>query len=310
MTDIVVVGSLNMDTVVSVPHIPKIGETILATDVNYYAGGKGANQAVAAARLGSSVSMIGKVGKDKNGQVLLDSLKKEGIDTTGIEFSEDITGTAFINVSDKGENNIVVYPGANKDLDISQIERHRKIIENSKVCILQLEIPYEVVKYVINLCYEKNVKVVFNPAPAIKEIEDEIISKTHILIPNETELGLLAGTKENISEELETIAKEVYSKGCENLVITLGNKGGLYLQEDKMEYFESKKVNSVDTTAAGDSFIGALVTGIVEGKTILEAIEFASFAAALTVTKLGAQNSLPIRAEVEEFIKNYLNNKN
>ena len=310
MTDIVVVGSLNMDTVVSVPHIPKIGETILATDVNYYAGGKGANQAVAAARLGSSVSMIGKVGKDKNGQVLLDSLKKEGIDTTGIEFSEDITGTAFINVSDKGENNIVVYPGANKDLDISQIERHRKIIENSKVCILQLEIPYEVVKYVINLCYEKNVKVVFNPAPAIKEIEDEIISKTHILIPNETELGLLAGTKENISEELETIAKEVYSKGCENLIITLGNKGGLYLQKDKMEYFESKKVNSVDTTAAGDSFIGALVTGIVEGKAISEAIEFASFAAALTVTKSGAQNSLPIRAEVEEFIKNYLNNKN
>ncbi len=155
MADIVVVGSLNMDTVVSVPHIPKIGETILATDVNYYGGGKGANQAVAAARLGGRVSMIGKIGKDKNGQTLLDSLKKEGIDTTGIEFSEDITGTAFIKVSSRGDNNIVVYPGANKDLDIAQIERHRKIIENSKVCVLQLEIPYEVVKYVVNLVMRK-----------------------------------------------------------------------------------------------------------------------------------------------------------
>ena len=303
MADIVVVGSLNMDTVVSVPHIPKIGETILATDVNYYGGGKGANQAVAAARLGGRVSMIGKIGKDKNGQTLLDSLKKEGIDTTGIEFSEDITGTAFIKVSSRGDNNIVVYPGANKDLDIAQIERHRKIIENSKVCVLQLEIPYEVVKYVVNLCYEKGVKVVFNPAPATGEIEDELIEKTYILIPNETELSILSGIADNSSEKLEDIAKKVYSKGCENLVITLGDKGGLYLQRDKMEYFESEKVDSVDTTAAGDSFVGAMVTSIVEGKTITEAIEFASFAAALTVTKPGAQYSLPTKEEVEEFIK-------
>lgn len=306
MADIVVVGSLNMDTVVSVPHIPKIGETILATDVNYYGGGKGANQAVAAARLGGRVSMIGKIGKDKNGQALLDSLKKEGIDTTGIEFSEDITGTAFIKVSSRGDNNIVVYPGANKDLDIAQIERHRKIIENSKVCVLQLEIPYEVVKYVVNLCYEKGVKVVFNPAPATGQIEDELIRKTYILIPNETELNILSGTDENTLERLEDIAKKVYNKGCGNLIVTLGDKGGLYLRNDKIEYFESKKVDSVDTTAAGDSFVGALVTAMIEGKTITESIEFASFAAALTVTRPGAQSSLPTREEVENFIKNYL----
>lgn len=310
MTDIVVVGSLNMDTVVSVPHIPKIGETILATDVNYYGGGKGANQAIAAARLGSKVSMIGKVGEDRSGQALLAALKREGIDTTGVEVSKDITGTAFINVSNKGENNIVVYPGANRDLGIRQIERHREIIENSKVCVLQLEIPYEVVKYVVNLCYEKGVKVVFNPAPASKEIEDELISKTHILIPNETELTILAGEYKYSPKKLEEIADRVYNKGCENLIITLGDKGGLYISKDKREYFESKKVDSVDTTAAGDSFVGALVTGIVEGKTILESIEFASFAAALTVTKPGAQNSLPTRREVEEFIDNYIKNKN
>lgn len=303
MADIVVVGSLNMDTVVSVPYIPKIGETILATDANYYGGGKGANQAIAAARLGSKVSMIGKVGRDENGQVLLDSLKKEGIDATGVEVSNGITGTAFINVSSKGENNIVVYPGANKDLDIAQIERHRKLIENSKVCVLQLEIPYEVVKYVINICYEKGVKVIFNPAPATYEIEDELIKKTYILIPNETELSILAGGWESSLEKLEQTAKEVHNKGCQNLIVTLGDKGSMLLQEDQIKYFQSKKVDSVDTTAAGDSFIGALVAGIVEGKTISESIEFASFTAALTVTRPGAQHSLPTKEEVEEFIK-------
>lgn len=303
MSEIVVVGSLNMDTVVSVPYIPKIGETILATDVNYYGGGKGANQAIAVARLGSSVSMIGKVGKDKNGRALLDSLTKEGVDTTSIEVSENITGTAFINVSSKGENNIVVYPGANKDLDIAQIERHRKVIENSSVCVLQLEIPYEVVKHVINICYEKDVKVIFNPAPATSGIEDELIRKTYILIPNETELNILSGTHNDSSETLEDVAKKVYNKGCENLIVTLGEKGGLYLQNKEIEYFKSKKVVPIDTTAAGDSFVGAMAASIVEGKTIPESIEFATFAAALTVTKPGAQYSLPTKREVEEFIK-------
>src|SRR5699024_7164548 len=148
MSDIVVVGSLNMDTVVSVAHIPEAGETIMATDINYYGVGKRANQAVRDTILENKVYMIGKIGQDENGQALLKSMEKNNINTRGIEVSDNITGTAFINVSPDGENNIVVAPGANDDVDIQQIEKHRDIIENSKVCILQMEIPYETVKYV------------------------------------------------------------------------------------------------------------------------------------------------------------------
>lgn len=305
MADIVVVGSLNMDIVVSVPHIPLVGETILATDINHYGGGKGANQAIAAARLGSSVAMIGKVGKDKNGEILLNSLKAEGVDTTGIEFSNDMTGTAFIKVSKEGDNNIVVYPGANNDVDIDQIERHRDIIENSKVCLLQMEIPLDVVKYVIDICHEKGVKVVFNPAPATREIPEDAIRKSYILIPNEIELFLLAGEDKVHLNKLEDVAEKVYEKGVQNLIVTLGDKGSLYYDGVSKKYFASKKVKAVDSTAAGDSFVGALVTGIIDGKTIEGSIEFATYAAALTVTKPGAQNSLPTRSEVEDFIIKY-----
>lgn len=302
MSDIVVVGSLNMDTVISVPHIPEAGETILATDINYYSGGKGANQAVVAARLGNNVSMIGKIGQDGNGQSLLESLEKDNIDTTGIEISDSITGTAFINVNPDGENNIVVAPGANDDVDIKQIEKYRSIIENSKVCILQMEIPYETVKYVIDICYKKGVKVIFNPAPATNQIEDEIIRKIDILVPNETELFILAGKRGLSLDNMEDVAREVYNKGCPTLIVTLGSQGGMYLKDNKLEYFKSKRVKVLDTTAAGDAFIGAIGTNIVQGKSIEESIEYATYVAALTVTKSGAQSSLPTKKEVEEFV--------
>lgn len=305
MADIVVVGSLNMDVTVRVPHIPKIGETILATEIHHNGGGKGANQAIAAARLGGSVAMIGKVGQDKNGHTLLNGLMKENIDVTGIEFSEDMTGTAFIKVSSKGDNNIVVYPGANNHVDIAQIDRNRHLIENSKICVMQMEIPYEVVKYVTNICYEKGIKVVFNPAPATMQIDDDLLQKTHILVPNETELFILAGEDKPSLDRIDEAIEKVYKRGAKNIIVTLGDKGCIYYDGERRLSFESKKVKAADTTAAGDSFIGALVTALVEGKTLEEAIEFATFAAALTVTKLGAQNSLPTREEVEDFIKNY-----
>ena len=305
MSDIVVVGSLNMDMVVNVPHIPAVGETLLATDIHHYAGGKGANQAVAAARLGAKVSMIGRVGKDKNGELLLKNLRDNNIDVSGMEIDEDMSGTAFINVDPLGDNNIVVYPGANNKITIDQIERHRSIIENSKICILQLEIPYNVVKYVVDLCYEKGVKVIFNPAPALEGIEDELIKKTYILVPNETELAMMSGKIEFIMDNIEDLSRKVYSRGCENLIVTLGNKGSLYVKDGCLKYFEGKKVKAVDTTAAGDSFVGGLAVGLVEGKSIEESIKFATFVSALAVTKSGAQDSLPNRLEVEEFINIY-----
>lgn len=305
MADIVVVGSLNMDITVRVPHIPKVGETILATELHHNGGGKGANQAIAAARLGSSVAMIGKVGKDKNGYALLKGLMSENIDITGLEFSEDITGTAFISVSDEGENSIVVYPGANNHVDIYQIDRNRNLIENSKICVLQMEIPYEVIKYVANLCYDKGIKVVFNPAPATAAIDDDLLEKCDVLVPNETELFILAGEDEPDLDRIDEAIDKVLKRGTKNIIVTLGDKGCIYHDGKRKISFESKKVKAVDTTAAGDSFIGALVTGLVEGKTLEDSIEFATYVAALTVTKLGAQNSLPTRQEVEDFIKNY-----
>jgi len=240
MADIVVVGSINMDMVVQVPHIPQVGETILAKEIHYHGGGKGANQAIAAARLGSSVVMIGKVGQDKNGHALLDGLLKENIDITGIEFSEDMTGTAFINVSPDGNNNIVVYPGANNHVDIEQIRRNREIIENSKICVLQMEIPYEVVKYVATLCHEKGIKVVFNPAPATDEIDDDLLKKSHILIPNETELFILAGENKPSAEKLDQAIEKVYKRGVKNLIVTLGDKGSIYFDGQRKIYFESE----------------------------------------------------------------------
>jgi len=305
MADIVVVGSLNMDITVRVPHIPKVGETILATELHHNGGGKGANQAIAAARLGSSVAMIGKVGKDKNGYALLKGLMSENIDITGLEFSEDITGTAFISVSDEGENSIVVYPGANNHVDIYQIDRNRNLIENSKICVLQMEIPYEVIKYVANLCYDKGIKVVFNPAPATAAIDDDLLEKCDVLVPNETELFILAGEDNPSIDKIDEAIDKVFKRGVKNIIVTLGDKGCIYYDGKRKLNFDSKKVKAVDTTAAGDSFIGALVTGLVEGKTLEDSIEFATYVAALTVTKLGAQNSLPTRQEVEDFIKNY-----
>src|SRR5699024_6917177 len=194
---------------------------------------------------------------------------------------------------------------ANDDVDIQQIEKHRDIIENSRVCILQMEIPYETVKYVIDICQKNGIKIIFNPAPATSQIEDEVIKKIDVLIPNETELFILAGKKEPSLDNMENIAREVYNKGCRTLIVTLGSQGGIYLDNSKIKYFESKKVKTIDTTAAGDAFVGAIGTGIVQGKSIEESIEYASYVSALTVTKSGAQSSLPRKFEVEEFIEKY-----
>lgn len=303
MQSIVVVGSLNMDVVIKVPHIPKVGETILTDSIQQYAGGKGANQAVAAARLGGKVNMIGRIGKDKYGEALLRNLKANNVGITGVEYDEDDTGSAFIKVDEKGDNNIVVYPGANNNVTIEQIERHRDIIEKSDICIVQLEIPYEVVKYVVDVCYKSNIKVIFNPAPAGEFIEDYVLKKTFILIPNELELATISGKEINTNDELKTLANKLCNKGCKNVIVTLGDKGSLLVREDMKKYFESVKVMAKDTTGAGDSFIGGLAVALTEGNSIEEAIRFATNVAALTVTRSGAQSSLPKREEVQMFIK-------
>jgi len=303
MNKIIVVGSINMDTVIKVQHIPQIGETIIAKDLKNYNGGKGANQAVSIARLGANVSMIGRIGNDDYGNKLYKDLKNENINCESIEFDNKTpTGTAFINVSERGENNIVVYQGANKRLNIEQIEKYEDIFDGAKICVIQLEIPIETVEFVVDICYQKGIKVILNPAPAC-ELPDILLEKVYILTPNETELTFLSGIKIETIEDIKEASKYLLDKGVKNVITTIGGKGSFLINKDVEKIFDAIKVTAVDTTAAGDSFTGALAVALSEGKNIESAIKFATYVAALTVTKEGAQSSLPYRDEVEKFIK-------
>lgn len=298
MNDVVVVGSLNMDTNMAVPHIPIVGETIIAKDINYFNGGKGANQAISITRLGGNVEMIGAIGNDGNGNKLFAGLKNEGVGTKGLVIKEDsFTGIAIISVADNGDNNIIVYSGANYQLNKEDIDKNLNLIKSAKYCVLQLEIPFEVVKYVIDICYNNNIKIILNPAPAVDGIDYDLISKVDFLLPNESELSILAKTTV-IDENIVDICSDIVKKGCKNVIVTLGEKGSLWVNKKKFRKFKALKVNAVDTTAAGDSFIGAFTFMLSEGKAIDEAIKFATKAAAVTVTRKGAQDSLPSRKEI------------
>ncbi|TJY42900.1 ribokinase [Cohnella pontilimi] len=301
MAKIVVVGSINMDVVIRVPHIPVEGETLLAVSVANYGGGKGANQAVAVGRLGGDVSMIGRLGKDDYGKALFDNLSNSGIHTEGIQWdSEEPTGTAFINVSDRGENNIVVYSGANSRLDIPQVERYTHLLEQAEYCLMQLEIPTETVKHVTEVCRSKGIKVLLNPAPA-QALESKLLKGLYMLIPNESELDLLCPEPGDI----ESKAKRLFETGVQNVLVTLGSKGCMLINNEGIQYFSAIQVEAKDTTAAGDSFIGGLAVGLSQGKTVAEAIRYASVVAGIAVSREGAQSSIPDRETVEAYIQNH-----
>ena len=298
MDKVVVVGSLNMDTNIAVPHIPIVGETVIATDISYHKGGKGANQAISIARLGGSVEMIGAVGSDKNGINIVDGLKHERVGTDGVIIKDDSsTGIAIINVADNGDNNITVYSGANHELTKEDIKSNLDVIKSAKYCVLQLEIPYEVARYVIDVCYKNSIRVILNPAPAIDEIDKDLLSKVDFLLPNESELNIIA--QKTVSDKnMLDICREIVNKGCKNVIVTLGAKGSLWVNETNSEYFNAIKVKAVDTTAAGDSFIGAFTYMLSKEMGVYGAIKFATKAAAVTVTRKGAQDSLPTIREV------------
>lgn len=302
MKNILVVGSINMDIVVRVEHIPAIGETVIAREVNYSFGGKGANQAVAIAKLGGNVTIIGRVGNDIHGKNLIDNLKKHGVKISGIEIDEtEKTGMAFIYVSDKGENNISVNQGANKKLDVEQINRHLDLFEETEICVLQLEIPIETVKYVVDICNKKNIKVILNPAPA-REMPKEILKNIYILTPNESELSILTKKSIETVKDVDNVSEVLLESGVQNIITTLGEKGCFLKNKNESLHFAAVKVNAIDTTAAGDSFTGGISVALSNGKSIEEAIKFATYVSALTVTKKGAQDSLPDSVEVEKFI--------
>ena len=296
---IVVIGSLNVDTTYSLPHIPKEGETILATNKTVQKGGKGQNQAIQMARLGAEVSMIGAVGSDGEGKELIDGLKQENIDTRGMIVKEGPSGTASIYVNSEGQNNIVVYPGANFKLTKEDIDSKLDILKDADICVMQNEIPLDVIYHVLELCREMGITMIHNPAPAVKDFDKKYLSLIDYFVPNETEMELILNRE--IDSNVEDMAREVLELGCRNVIVTLGSKGSLLVNEEKVYGQKAMLVKAVDTTAAGDSFIGGFVAGLARGFDLERAMEYGTLSSALTVTSPGAVDALPYKKDVEEM---------
>lgn len=296
MNKVLVIGSLNVDMVVSVNKIPMIGETTLAYYVEKHNGGKGANQAVACSRFGTKTYMIGAVGNDEDGRMLQQSLVNDGIDTTGIKINQDEkTGMAWITVDKNADNSIVVIPGANGSVSKEDIDANEELFNEADIILLQLEIPIETVEYAINKGREKCCKIILNPAPAA-ELTPSILSKIDIITPNESELDILTkniGTNDSYEKALELI-----KSGVGNVICTLGEKGALLVNKNGKVEFSGYPVDAIDTTGAGDCFNGVLAAEIANNNSIEEAVESAIRASAISVTRRGAQSSMPKRQDV------------
>jgi ribokinase len=298
---ILVIGSSNTDMVVKADRLPAPGETILGGTFLMTAGGKGANQAVAAARLGGDVVFIVKVGDDIFGRQAVQSFNEEGIDTSHI-ITDPVnpSGVALITVDAKAENCIVVASGANAHLNPGDLYAVEEKIKNASLILMQLEIPLETVEYVAELASMHNVPLILNPAPACA-LSDELLSKVSIITPNQKEAEMLTGVPITDKESAQTAAELLAENGIETVIITLGANGALVFHGNHFDWVPAPVVNAVDTTAAGDVFNGAMAVAVSEGKNIDEAVIFANKAAALSVTKMGAQASAPTRHEVESF---------
>lgn len=303
MNKILVVGSFMMDLVARTPRAPQEGETIKGNSFGQFTGGKGANQAVSAARLcGGNVTMLGKVGEDSFGNAQIESLKKSGICTDYIiKDGRASTGVGFITVEETGKNRIIIISGANLLFTPEELENNKKMVEESDIVILQFEIPMETNYKAIDLAYEYGKAVILNPAPSAK-FDTSYFKKVTYFIPNEHEAKDFTGiTITDINSARESASK-LLAMGCKNVLITMGDKGVFFLNEKEEYFVESHKVKAVDTTAAGDEFIGAFAYGICSGFGHEKAIKFANIAAAISVTRMGAQPSLPTLKEVQEFI--------
>lgn len=299
---ILVIGSLNMDMVIPVKELPQKGETILGGSPDYIPGGKGANQACAAGKLGGAVTMLGKVGRDSMGRTLKENLAAAGVDVSHVEETPDApTGMAVIYVSESGSNSIVVIPGANGLCDAAYIEANEDLIAAHDIIVLQLEIPYDGVFRAIRLAKKHGRLVVLNPAPAPDSLPPEVIASLDYFTPNETEMGRIAGLPVGNTEEAVAAGKKLVEAGVGTVLATLGEAGALLVTGETAQVIPTLRVRAVDTTAAGDTFNGAFVTALAEGKSEAEAIAFGNRAAAISVTRKGAQTSIPTRKEVEEY---------
>ena len=303
---IVVVGSINTDLVAVTKRIPIAGETVLGSDFQIHPGGKGANQAVAVARLGYPVRLIGRLGNDTFGAELRTHLEKTGVEITGVSTSDGVSGVAVIVVSERGENSIVLTPGANSKVTPEDIDANVSILRSAGMVLAQLEIPLETVEYLARVCARENVPLILDPAPA-RELSPGIFKDIAWFTPNQTEAAFYLGDRlpESKPQTPAEIARIFLSSGCRGVVLKMG-ADGTYLasQAGISSLVPAFSVDAIDTTAAGDAFNAGFATALMLGESPLDSAVFAAAVAAISVTRRGAQPSMPSMAEVEKFLKN------
>ena len=296
---IIVVGSSNTDMIIQLDRIPRPGETILGGEFTSAAGGKGANQAVGAARAGGQVTFIARVGQDMFGDQAVAGFIKEGINTDHVLRDKSRpSGVAMIFVAKDGENSIAVAGGANGELSPTDVGKAKNLFASAGMLVMQLETPLATVQAAADLAARAGVRVILNPAPA-RTLPDKLLKKVSIITPNETEAELLTGIKVDSEAAASKAADKLLSRGVKTVIITLGSRGAFVAGEGVRKLVPGFKVKAVDTTAAGDVFNGALAVALGEGRPVIEAVQFANAAAAISVTRLGAQPSAPARKEIE-----------
>ena len=297
---IYVLGSLNMDMVARVAYMPVNGETMSAQRFYTNCGGKGNNQAVAIAKLGGKVRMIGKVGADANGSVMKSNLAGFGVDATYVTESNQPSGIAMI-IVENGDNRIILNAGANYDITEEDVDEGLSEASKGDFLIMQLEVPLEIVTYAAILAKKKGMTVVLNPAPAVS-LPERLLCNVDIICPNESEAKILTGIEIVDDVSLAVTVKELYKMGVKQVVITMGSRGAIVTDGNEITAIPPRKVEVVDTTGAGDTFIGAMILKLAEGKSIVEAGKFASYASSITITREGAAQSIPTLEEVEKAI--------
>ncbi len=299
--DIVVVGSNMMDMITKISRLPKMGETLAGSAFSMGFGGKGANQAVMAARLKARVAMVCKVGRDSFGPMVRQNFIDHGITACVFEDESLASGVAPITVDDEGRNLVIIVPGANATLSAVEVRQAKALIQSAKILICQLEIPDEAILSAFEIAQEAGLTIIFNPAPA-RAVPARMIAMADVVVPNETEAELLTGLPVKGLEGAPQAARRLTEMGARNVIITLGAEGALLWDGQKEQHFRPPAVNAVDTTGSGDAFIGSLAYALVQGKSLQDAIRFANVAAAISVTRIGTQVSFPTMEEISEIL--------